>query len=203
MKYLHHILHQNKNSLLYTFFQRQFETRKKNDWAMQVLKDLEVLQINLTMLEIEQMSEFKFKSLVKLKTDVQALQYLNEEKNKLKKIKNLIFSELKMAEYLLPSENCISANLAKFIAQIQSQMIDGVKANFSRKYEGNLMCDSCRKSECNQKHLLECPVLIGCNESLTYIPNYSDLFGNDLHEIVYIAQLMKENLRKKREIENI
>ena len=31
LKYLHHILHQNKNLLLYTFFQRQFETHKKND----------------------------------------------------------------------------------------------------------------------------------------------------------------------------
>ena len=108
-----------------------------------------------------------------------------------------------MAEYLLPTENGISANLAKFIAQIQSQMIDGVKANFSRKYEGNLMCDSCKQSECNQQHLLECPVLIGKNENLTYIPNYSDVFGNDISEIIYIAQLMRENLKMKKDMENI
>ena len=82
-----------------------------------------------------------------------------------------------------------------FIAQIQSQMIYGVKANFSQQYDGNLLCDSCKQSECNQKHLLECPVLIGQNENLTYIPNYS--------EIIYIAQLMRENLNRKTDIENI
>ena len=45
-------------------------------------------------------------------------------------------------------------------------------------------------------------MLIGKNEILSYIPNYNDIFGTDLGEKVYIARLMKENLRRKKEIEN-
>lgn len=42
----------------------------------------------------------------------------------------------------------------------------------------------------------------GQNELLTYIPEYEDIFSNNLEEKFYIARLMMENLRKKKEIEN-
>ena len=38
--YLHHILNQEENTLLRTFFEKQLNTRKNKDWASQILKDL-------------------------------------------------------------------------------------------------------------------------------------------------------------------
>ena len=38
--FLHHILNQEDESLLKTFFEHQLNTRKSKDWASQVLKDL-------------------------------------------------------------------------------------------------------------------------------------------------------------------
>ena len=38
--YLHHILKQEENYLLRTFFEKQLNTRKSKNWASQILKDL-------------------------------------------------------------------------------------------------------------------------------------------------------------------
>ena len=38
--YLYHILNQDNETLLKTFFEHQFTTRKTKDWASQVMKDL-------------------------------------------------------------------------------------------------------------------------------------------------------------------
>ena len=80
-------------------------------------------------------------------------------------------------------------------------MIEEVKTNYKSKYKENMICNACNISECTQQHLLECPILLGCNEKLTYIPNYSDLFENDLSEQVYIASLIKENIKRKNILE--
>ena len=51
--YLHHILNCDDESLLKTFFLRQYETRKNNDWATQVVNDMKSYDVNLTMEEIK------------------------------------------------------------------------------------------------------------------------------------------------------
>ena len=67
--YLQHILNQDENSLLKTFFYHQLETRKS--------KDLEKFEINLTFDEIKEMSEESWKTIVKQKSIKNALEHLN------------------------------------------------------------------------------------------------------------------------------
>ena len=87
------------------------------------------------------------------------------------------------------------------MVKILTRMISEVKTNFKNEQNLNMDCNSCKIqgeiSECNQEHLLQCKYLIGGNELLTYIPNYNDIFGNDLDEKIYITMLMMENLRRK------
>ena len=81
-------------------------------------------------------------------------------------------------------------------------MIEEVKFNFKGNYNGESMkCNACKVSDCTQSHLLECPVLIGGNELITYIPNYEDIFKGEITEQVYIAIIMKENIRRKKMLE--
>ena len=48
-----------------------------------------------------------------------------------------------------------------------------------------------------------CKSLIGSNQLITYIPNYEDIFDDhDLRKQISIANIMIENLRTKKEIEN-
>ena len=45
---------------------------------------------------------------------------------------------------------------------------------------------------------------MACNELVTYIPEYSDIFNDDnIEEQNYIATLLMENLTKKKMIGNI
>ena len=50
---------------------------------------------------------------------------------------------------------------------------------------GNLVC-----------HILECKSLVNENEIITYLPNYKDLYGEDEDEQVYLARIIKDNLRR-------
>ena len=197
--YLHNILNQDKESLLYTFFMKQMESRKSKDWATTILKDLTQFEIDMKLDEIESIPIEKWKLFVKEKTFLKTLEYLNSEKGG--KTENIEFSEVVMAPFLLPNDE-ISIQMAKFIVQIQCRTIREVKCNFKNENKNNILCNSCQISECTQRHLLSCPKLIGGNELLTYIPNYEDIFGNNITEQAYIASLMLENLRRKKLFEN-
>ena len=109
-----------------------------------------------------------------------------------------------MSPYLSSNNEGILLNTAFFIAKTQTHMIENIKSNYKEYYKPNLYCNSCNNSECDQKHLLECPELLGKNEILSYIPNYHDIFNDeDIKEQEYIAILMIENLKRKKLIEGI
>ena len=55
-------------------------------------------------------------------------------------------------------------------------MKENIKSNFKEYYKPNLSCNSCNKSEYDQKQLLEYSELLGQNKILSYIPNYHDIF---------------------------
>ena len=64
------------------------------------------------------------------------------------------------------------------------------------------MCNSCKISQCDQAHLLYCTKLFGSNQLISYIPNYEDIFNDDdPKEQCFIAHILIENLKKKKEIE--
>ena len=103
----------------------QVQTEKLKDWSTQVLKDLTEFKIRSTYLEIGLIKEENWKSLVKSKSTVCALKFLNSTvASKSKK-----YLELKISYFL--SSNCenIPVETAKFIAKTQSHMIENIKTN--------------------------------------------------------------------------
>ena len=107
-----------------------------------------------------------------------------------------------MADFLTPNDEDISPEFAKFIVKVLTRMIVEVKTNFKGNNIGNLNCNNCLNNGivklCTQKHLLECPSLIGKNEMVSYTPSYDDIFNENLREKVYICQLINENLKIKK-----
>ena len=72
---------------------------------------------------------------------------------------------------------------AKFIAQLQSHMVETVKGNFPQHYKPNFMCNLC--FGVNRSKLL------GSNNLTTYIPLYEDIFDDRKpEEQVSIASLL-------------
>ena len=198
--YLHHILIQSEESLIRSFFEQQFQTRKSKDWSTQIVKDLIELDIEMTFEEIRLIKEDSWKSLVKSKSTHYALKYLNSITGS----KSRKYSELRMSGYLTSEYEDVPLETAKFILKIQSHMVETVKYNFQNYYKPNLLCNLCLLSECNQSHLLNCPKLLGSNQLVTYIPVYEDIFDDsNPEEQCYIANIMIENLKKKKALEKM
>ena len=70
-----------------------------------------------------------------------------------------------------------------------------IEAN-RRWNNGDLMCMKCENMEMNQRHLLECKHLIGKSEIVTYIPDYNDLFKEDIEQQIYTSRVLKDNHKR-------
>ena len=109
-----------------------------------------------------------------------------------------------MSGYLSSHYETIPLVIARFIAKLQSHMVETVKSNFPQYYKPNLLCNLCLLSECNQSHLLNGPKLLGSNQLITYIPMYEYIFDDsNPEEQVFIANIMIENLKKKKALQEI
>ena len=65
--FMKYILNNDSNSLIYKFFELQIAQHVKGDWASSCFKDLENLNIELTLENIKEMPKTTFKRLVKEK----------------------------------------------------------------------------------------------------------------------------------------
>ena len=54
----------------------------------------------------------------------------------------------------------------------------------------------CKTHESTTKNTLECTNLLGGNELVTYIPDIEDLYGDNEEKQVYIARILKDNIRR-------
>ena len=75
--------------MIFNILKASCENPTKNDVVNCCQKYLDCLDISLTFEEISAMSRYKFKQLVKQKTEEAGFAYLIKEKNKQKKISNL------------------------------------------------------------------------------------------------------------------
>ena len=78
--FLHHILHQKEDSLLFHFFMAQMRNPTKGDWVTSILEDIEDLEIGLDLEEVKNMSKNQFKKIVKEKVAQKALFFLVKKK---------------------------------------------------------------------------------------------------------------------------
>ena len=194
--FLHYILNQNENSLLFKFFNAQLDNPVKGDWSEQVLLDLSEIDLQLTMLEIKNLSKETFRVKVKKAIERAALIWLMEEKGKKSKVKNLNHDVLKMQNFLAGSE--LETAEKKFLFQMRSRMLD-VKCNFKNNYT-NLSCPLCSLKEDDQKHTLECSVLLhNITDVAIETVNYDDIFEDDIHKQAKILRIFI-NLWKKKKI---
>ena len=88
--FLHYILQQDQESMMFKVFLATCENPLKNDFVSRCKKYLDILNIKLSFDIISEMSKYQFKRIVKQKTAETAFQYLLSEKNKQSKIYHII-----------------------------------------------------------------------------------------------------------------
>ena len=107
------------------------------------------LQIGLSLEEIRNISKRKYSTILKDKTREFALKYLLEKRGS--KGKEIQFSNLEMADYLLPFNNCLTIDEKCELFAVKNRMID-IPNNFSSKSEHKCQCGEIE----NMSHIYQC-----------------------------------------------
>ena len=96
--FLHYLLNENEQSLLYKFLMAQDRNPTRNDWTITVRKDLQLLNLGENFEEIKQMSRYSLKLMVKKEIKMKAFQELLDIQKEGSKIKGH-YDELKVWEH--------------------------------------------------------------------------------------------------------
>ena len=189
VNYLHYILKSEKSTMLYKFFIAQWENPVKHDWTEKVKSDLHDLGIRDDIPHLESKTQLWFKNSVKAKVKEFALDSLNEIKFKHSKMDNLIFTELKIQDYLV-SEN-ISVVQKRNIFHFRTRM-----ANFSENFRGQdppKPCQVCRSHVDCQEHSVNCAETM---KNVNKKGKYDEIFSSSISSDTAI---MLEQILRNRE----
>jgi hypothetical protein len=136
--YLKYILEQTEDSLLNKFLNLQFKNPTRGDWASTCIKDLQELDLTLSLEEIKTMTKYKFSKMLKMKISENALNYLKKRKGK--KGKEIVYECLEMSEYLKPTNNQLEIIGKQEMFEVRNRMTD-IPDNFPKpNLENKCIC---------------------------------------------------------------
>ena len=150
--FLHYILNESKDSLIYRFLQCQLLNRKKKEWITQVLTDIQDLKLDLNLEDLKTLKKSKLKTM--LNCAVKGKAFLDLEDKKKSHSKVVKHAKLEIKRYLKANKMKINQDEAITIFKMRSR-ISNVKVNFRGKYE-SFQCDVCEEEDENQEHLMKC-----------------------------------------------
>ena len=186
--YLHYLLTQDEDSLLSNFYQAQVDNPVPGDWVNQVTRDLENIELKLSMDDIKNISKEVLQKEVKECVEKAAFKYLLAEKGKREKVKYVEHNDMKMETYLCPSD--MTTQEAKFLFLLRTKMVD-VKVNFKNMYQDK-MCPFCKSSEDTQEHVLECSFLAQNNNILmSEKPDLKWIWSDDIKKQKEIVKIFR------------
>ena len=196
LNFLQYILQEDEDCLIHTFLKAQLEKPTRGDWGQSCSETLEALGINLEIRDIEIMNKSSFRTLVKRKTATEALRYLNQVKSKHSKVLNIVHKRLEIATYF--TGNDMRVTECKFLFALRSRMID-VRANYRDKY-WDTICPCCCLEEDTQEHLLSCHMIDEEGAITDNLPNYQDLFGNNVVMQMQISRILRKRFQDRKKI---
>ena len=187
--FMKYILEEEEDSLIKKMFNLQQEKPTRGDWASSCLKDLKDLKMCYSLEEIKAMSYNNFKKLVKISVKNASYTYLTNKCRS--KGKENIYSELSMAEYLLP-ENKITISEKQRLFSVKNRMIK-IPSNFP-KSKTEYTCQCGMKED--QEHIYNCETYM--NEKKNRI-EYEKLYTGTISEQVEVFRILENNLELREE----
>ena len=198
--YLQLVLQEDEESLLFKFLNAQMDEPKKGDWWLKVKKDIEQLNLNLSLHEIKSMSKASFKNLVQTAVKAESFQWLSIKKCKSKKVKNIPHDWFEIQKYL--SQPIMSTKETKFLFGLSSRMIH-LRENYPGMQAEN-HCPLCSSSSGvenfmdSQEHLLVCSKLQGESEVMEdNLEHNAQQFRLIFQRVLFLFYPKLENLVKR------
>ena len=159
-------------------------------------KYLGILDISLSFTEIEKMSQWSFKKLVKAKTEVAGLKYLLEQKANQTKSMEIKYENLSLQEYF--TGGYCSKKISKLIFKARSKTLD-IKTQQKWKY-ADTSCIGCKIKEESGNELLLCEKLNYQNRMAKSQVKYDWFFSKDVSDVVKAGQTMQIGLKERDKI---
>ena len=199
------ILRKSNEELVKQFFDVQKDFASKNDWVLQVENDLKTLNIEKTEKEIQKMTKYSFKKLIKNNLNrIAKDSLLNDQIEERKsKIKNL--NSYKIQNYLQTSK--LSTKQKKLLFGLRTRSID-VKTNYKNKFKFNMKCRICDDDESidSEKHYLKCSKVIehfdANNEDISNA-TYDDIFSEEIEKQISITKTFELVFKIRFKLTNI
>ena len=157
---------------------------------------LTILDIKLSYREIEEMSEWTFKKLVKVKTEAAGLKYLQAQIKKQTKASNIEYCELRIQEYFIGG--LCNKNLSKLIFKARSQSLD-IKTQQKWKYADSI-CIGCKIQVESGEEILLCEKLNNENRLADIPITYDWFYGNGVCDIVIVGKLLDKGMKERQKI---
>ena len=204
--FLQYLLKQEKESLMYKFFEAQSKWPQKGDWISMVKKDVNEIELNLTFDEISVMSDYSYNTKVKNAIRKTAFNWLITEKNKpssnggTSKGSELSYTKLKLQDYFLP--NSMTIKQCNLLFSLRAQMFP-VRCNYRHSYT-DLSCPICQDQSQpdNQLHTLSCSGLVkNDNIVATDQISYDDIFSSNVMKQTEITKCFEYLLKKRKALE--
>jgi hypothetical protein len=191
--FLKYILNQEEDSLIYKMFHLQIQNPSKGDWVSSCKENLKNLEIDFSFDEIKAMSVNKFKNIICKKLKKEAFQYLMKRRGQ--KGSEISYTDMKMAEYLLPDNNLTIINKRR-IFLIRNRMLD-IPSNFSssnKNKEFNCFCGNYN----DMKHIYECQLLNVEEPS----EKYEQIFEGNIEQQIIVFRRFDNNFEKYEKYKN-
>ena len=138
------------------------------------------------------MSKFSFMKLLKVRTKCAAFTYLNEQKKKQDKIKDIFYLKLEMQEYLADGDRNIS--VSRTIYRARGKTLN-IKLQKKWQYDDTL-CSGCSVNEESGEEILRCASFGENIEKIEYCWFYSKLVS----EQISAGKIMMKKLKTKNKI---
>lgn len=186
--YLQYLLQEDDDSLLHKVYTAQAEHPIRGDWVEQVKKDMNEIELDISMEVIKRFTKEAFKQKVSKAVNKAAFQYLCSEKKRMSKVMYVPHDNFKLQEYFHPS--LLDIQEVKMLFMIRSRMVD-VKINFRNKYADTL-CPVCKTVgvEDSQEHVMECVQLLNNKNILANREiKYSHIFDSDVRKQIAATRM--------------
>ena len=184
--FLKTILDQNQKSLISKFFYLQKKNPTNSDWASTCLKNLEEMNVQLSLSEIREMHEKRYKEMIRKKCTEFAFKYLISKRGK--KGKEIEYRNIEMAQYLLPN-NQLNIKEQTKIFEMRNKMTN-IPSNFTKKETEN-KC-KCGENE-SMEHIYSCKTL-NRKEIET---KYENVYRGNVNNLKKIVQRFEETMLER------
>ena len=195
LNFLHYILSQEKESIIYRVFETQNRNRNKKDWVTSVEKDIEELELNISFEEIKEMTKDRWKNIVKNTIQQKTFMKLEAKKQTHSKVKDLEHIRLEMQDYFMPNGiKDMNKEEVQLIFKIRSKSTD-VKMNRKNQFETH-ECSVCSMENESQEHIYLCDQIWKLKKQRKMeIPKFEEIMYGNLKQKVKVTRIFQENMK--------